>query len=312
MLKPVYALVGTDLFLHLENLKAILAQAPRDVQRIDLEGESAALADALDELRSFAMFSSAKVVIIREAQEFITRFREPLEHYVANPSGGSALVLRTSSLDARQRIHKLIAKGGEIVNCNSPDTAAIPAWIVNRAKTAHKLSIGLPEATLLADLLGRDLGRIDSELAKLALQTDGKVDAASISRNIAFQREQEMYDMTDEVAAGNIKSALGRWRHLVQLDNSAEYRATVWLTMWLEKARKALALRKRGVNEYQIAKDLKIWPQAKQAAFFRNIAALGEGRIGRLIELLTELDLRSKSGLGDMADNIEKFILAAR
>ena len=37
MAKPVYALVGPDLFLQLQGISAILRELPPDVQRLDLE-----------------------------------------------------------------------------------------------------------------------------------------------------------------------------------------------------------------------------------------------------------------------------------
>src|SRR6478609_8917102 len=73
-LKPVYALVGSDPFLQLQKLSELLAQLPPDIQRADFEGERAELADVLDELRSFAMFGGGKLVTVRNADEFLTRF----------------------------------------------------------------------------------------------------------------------------------------------------------------------------------------------------------------------------------------------
>src|SRR5438034_4002618 len=64
MPKPVIALVGDEPFLQLQKLQQIIAQFPADVQRIDLDGTRAELADVLDELRSFAMFGSAKLVVV--------------------------------------------------------------------------------------------------------------------------------------------------------------------------------------------------------------------------------------------------------
>src|SRR6476620_11902269 len=118
--KPVYALVGPDSFLQLEKLREILSLMPKDVQRVDADGERAELADVLDELRSFAMFGGAKLVVVRDADEFISRFREQLEDYVANPSPSGTLVLRLNSLPANQRIYKAIAKTGKIEDCNAP------------------------------------------------------------------------------------------------------------------------------------------------------------------------------------------------
>ncbi|MCY2954946.1 MAG: DNA polymerase III subunit delta [Planctomycetota bacterium] len=310
MLKPVYALVGTDLFLQLDALAELLRAAPPDVQRIDVEGETAQLADVLDELRSFAMFSSRKIVIIRDADDFVSRFRQSLENYVAKPTAESSLVLRLSSLPSNQRIHKAIAAIGQIHNCNPPKDVA--GWIMQRARGTHKLSLDPDAAAVLFDLIGNDLGRLDNELAKLALQTQGTVDASAIEQTVSFQREQEMWHLTDALGVGNISEALRRWRHLVQLDSSAEFRAVTWLCIWLEKVRKALIMKKQGKNEFAIARDLKIWPASQQKAFFQTAAAIGEAGAARLINLLADIDYRSKSGLGEMADNVERFLLSVR
>src|SRR5215216_3638960 len=84
--KPVYALVGSDAFLQLQKLGEVLKQLPADAQRTDVDGERAELAAVLDDLRSFAMFGGGKVVVVRSAEAFISRFREQLEEYCACPS----------------------------------------------------------------------------------------------------------------------------------------------------------------------------------------------------------------------------------
>src|SRR5215207_3794492 len=88
---PVYALVGSDAFLQLQRLKEVLSALPSDVQRVDVDGERAELAAVLDDLRSFAMFGGGKVVVVRSADAFISRFREQLEEYVSFPTGTATL-----------------------------------------------------------------------------------------------------------------------------------------------------------------------------------------------------------------------------
>ena len=56
----------------------IVQQAPADAQRIDIDGERAELADVLDELRSFAMFGGHKLVIVRDADDFIVAIASSL------------------------------------------------------------------------------------------------------------------------------------------------------------------------------------------------------------------------------------------
>ncbi len=300
MVKPVYALVGSDSFLQLQTLAGILRLMPPDVQRVDVDGERAELADVLDELRSFAMFGGAKLVVVRDADALITRFREQLEDYVNSPSPSGTLVLRLNTLPATQRIAKAIAKTGKIEDCNPPKD--VVRWIVDHGKSAHGIMVNPAAAQLLAELVGNDLGRLDGELAKLALQCDdGKVDAGQVTDCVAFQREQEMWDMTNELATGNVIGALRRWRQLIQLDSSAEFLAFTCLGMWLEEVVSVV----HGGNTSKLT-----WKYKNRLNQFMSAAkALGKHGHLRALDLLAEVDQQSKSGVGDAASNVERFIL---
>src|SRR5205823_753673 len=132
-----------------------------DVQRVDADGERAELSEVLDELRSFAMFGGGKLVVVRNADAFVTRFREPLENYCLSPSDSATLVLRLNSLPSNQRIYKAISKTGEVIGCEPPKDLA--AWAVRHGREAHAVMLDLDAARLLADLVGCDMGRLDSE-----------------------------------------------------------------------------------------------------------------------------------------------------
>jgi len=305
MSKPVYALVGDDSFLQLQKLLEIIASGLKSgVQRVDVDGERAELSEVLDELRSFAMFAPEKLVVVRDADAFVSRFREQLESYIENPSSTATLVLRLSSLPGNQRIHKLIAKVGQIESCEPLKERELPPWITNRAKEMHKLNLSREAASLLGELIGADLGKLDNELAKLALQVEGNkaIGPEQLRASVAFQREQEMYEMTNAVAAGQTAEALRRWRQLQALDSSAEFRAVTWLGMWLEDVRVFLTSPSSFKNVWRYREKL---PQFKQTA-----QALGKKRLAKLVDLLTQVDYRTKNGLGDAGANVEQFLLA--
>lgn len=303
MLKPVYALVGADPFLQLQELGKLGKELPPDAAKIDLGGDKAELADVLDELRSFSMFGSGKMVIVRDADDFLSKYRESLEKYVAAPADSATLVLRLSSLPANQKIHKLIAKTGEVIKCEPPSPAQLPPWIVAHAKSAYKATIAPDAARLLAELIGDDLGRLDTELAKLSLQVDaGKpIGTDQIRGSVAFQREQELRDLTAALAVGRTAEAVRRWRQLLQSDPSTEFRAVTWLAMWLEDVRDFLSSPNTFKNAWKYKEDL---PKFKQTA-----QAIGRHNAARLVDLLLEVDKQSKSGIGDAAANVERFLL---
>jgi len=308
--KPVYALVGTDSFLQLLKLREILALLPADAQRTDVDGERADLAEVLDECRSFAMFGGGKIVVVRSADGFITRFREQLEEYCAKPSDSATLVLRCESLPKNQRIYKAIAKAGQVEECSPPGERMLGKWISDHARSAHRVQIAPQAAEQLAQLIGADLGKLDTEIAKLALLADGKtIQPQHIADVVTFQREQKMWDMTNALAAGDPAEALRRWRHLLSTEPSSEFRAVTWLGMWLENVRKALALKRKGMNPASIAQQLKIWPREIQQPFFKTAESIGEQGVARALDLLATVDRQSKTGVGDAATNVERFIL---
>ncbi len=299
---PVYALVGSESFLQMEALREVLASLGKSVQRIDVEGESAALATVLDELRSYAMFGGSKLVIVRDADAFITQFRSQLEDYVAAPSDSGTLVLRVSALPKSQRIYKFIDKLGGIVPCEPLKQAQLPKWLIDRAKQAHQIKLMPEAAALLAEMIGEDLVKLDSELAKLALMSDDQtIDTKLVGGGVVYQREREMYELTNALATGNATEALRRWRQLVQADASAEFRATTWLGMWLEDVRNVLI-----GNTEKLA-----WKyRDNMAKFVTNAKSLGPAGLRRTLDLLAEIDRQSKSGVGNAAENIERFILS--
>ena len=307
---PVIALVGDDAFLQLEAIRRIAAALGKDAQRVDFDGETATVADVLDEVRSFSMFAGSKMVVVRTAEEFISRYRDNIEDYVAAPVDSATLVLRCKTLPGNQRISKLIAKHGQVESCEPPKDKELPRWIVERAKSTHKIAIDGGAAQLMADLVGGDLGRLDNELAKLALMVEGRVTEADVGKSVAFQREQEMWHMTDELTAGRIDKALERWRHLVTSDPSTEFRAVTWLAIWLEKAVKGLRLKKQKMNPFAIAKELRIWPANNVDSLLRTADKMGEAGLNRALDLLADLDHRGKTGLGDASDNVERFMLS--
>jgi DNA polymerase-3 subunit delta len=306
MLKPVYALVGSDPFLQLQKLREIASLLPADAQRIDYDGETVQLAEVLDELQSFAMFGGGtKLVTVREADALITRYREQLEDYVNKPSSSATLVLRLSSLPSTQRIAKAIAKVGAIESCAPPKD--LTRWAIDHAKHAHKITLMPDAAKVLVDYVGADLGRLDTELAKLAIQCDaGKISLDTVCANVAFTREREMWDLTNALAAGNVGEALSRWRQLLHSDPSTEFRAVTWLGIWLGDIATVVNTGPRSGASQKLRWKYK----DSFDRFVRNAESLGKEGYAAALDLLTEIDKQSKSGVGDAAENVERFILA--
>ena len=310
---PVTAIVGEDAVLVADAMAEILQAIPGsadEVQRADVEGPKAGLADVLDELRSFAMFGGTKLVVVRDADDFISKYRQQLEDYVAAPSDSGYLVLRCKTLPGNQKITKLIAKHGEVIKCEPPKDRELPGWLRDRAKGRHGIDLDAGAAAMLAEVLGADLGRAENELAKLALRHEGKVTADDITNGVAFQRERQMWSMTDALSTGDREEAVRRWRQLLQSDPSSTFRAVTWIGIWLEKSAGGLMMRQRSrASDQAIAKALRIWPANNVGPMMRQAESLGLDGLRRATDALAELDRRIKTGLGDAESGVERFLL---
>src|SRR5690606_36489745 len=121
--------------------------------------------------------------------------------------------------------------------------------------------------------------------------------------------EQAMWDLTNAMAAGQTTEALRRWRNLVQLDPDTQFRAVTWIGLWLEDVRKVLAAQRAGQNPQGVLPTYKYRDPRLRSEFVRTAQAMGDRGAARAMHLLTEIDKQSKSGLGDAAANVERFIL---
>lgn len=307
--KPVYAIVGPETFLQRQALRSILGVLPDDAQRVDIEGPSAQPSDVFEELRSFAMFGGSRVVVIREADAFISAYREMLENYLDAPSSPNVLVLRAATLPSNTRVYKAINKVGQILKCDAPKGGQIPRWLVSRAKAEHGFTLSADAADVLANLIGTDLGSLDEELGKLALQAGKEpVGPEVFEGHVAFRREQQMWILTDALANGRPGEALRIWRELQMTDSSAPFRAVTWLGIWLDKSIRGLAMAEQGERPASIGKALRIWPIDNVGPLLTTAKALGQSGLRKATKRLADLDLRSKTGLGDQGRAVDQFI----
>ncbi|HEY0007745.1 MAG TPA: hypothetical protein VGB55_03390, partial [Tepidisphaeraceae bacterium] len=73
---------------------------------------------------------------------------------------------------------------------------------------------------------------------------------------------------------------------------------------------KALKLKQAKTNPFAIAKELRIWPASNVDALLRTADRLGERGLSAALDLLAQLDFRSKTGVADASDNVERFMLS--
>jgi len=210
----VCALFGDEPFLHRQSLicirAAVLGGEEGDFSYTAFDGAEAELRDVLDELATVAMFGARRLVVVEEADPFVTRYRAELEDYVARPAPTGVLVLSLKSLPANTRLYKAVASAGLLVDCNAPPAARLARWLSPWAKKTHKVQLPHAAAEMLIEMIGPELGLLDQELAKLAVSAGDrkKLTPEMISQSVGGWRAKTTWEMLDAALDGDVRGAM--------------------------------------------------------------------------------------------------------
>jgi len=309
----IAVLYGSEPMLQSEYLRqlfVVMEKAHGEVEQIQFDGTQATLADVFDELRSYGLMQQYKVVVVSDADQFVSTHRAALERYAQQPVDTATLVLRSTRWN-KGKLDKAIEKVGFICKCDVAKPPEAINWLLARAKSEHKCKLDNTTARLLVDRLGCNLARLDSELGKLAVMAgEGQpVTRAMVDQVVGRSSEEQAWVVQEAVldAMNNRRGgALQAVHELVNVAGQPDVLVMYFVADLVCKLNAAVAMKKLGVNEGQIAKDLKLWGP-KQMMFMNLVRRLTTRSAARLLDRIVEADRRSKSGGGTPLRNLECF-----
>ncbi len=302
--QPVCVVFGDDAFLRRQSLLKLRGAAlegdEADFSLTVFDGTKAELRDVLDELATVAMFGGKRLIVVEDAEDFISRHRAALEDYIARPSRSGVLALETASWPSNTRLFKAVAAAGLAIDCNVPPAAQLARWLGGWCKQAHGVELPLAAAEMIVETIGPELGLIDQELAKLAPMagSEGKITPEMVGRMVGGWRAKTTWEMLDAALDGQTAAAMLQLdRLLVSGENpigllaqvSASLRrlaAATRLILQAEAAGRRIALR-------QALEEAGIRAFVLQKAE-RQLRRLGRQRGGQLYQWLLEADLDLK------------------
>ena len=302
----------------LEALRAVLRERHGDVGTFSFDGQSAGLADVLDELRTYSLLQPYKLVVVDRAEEFVRRFREPMERYAAAPVDQATLVLRSDGWHPGN-IDKLIAKVGAVVKCDTLRRGDAEAWVLRRSAAHHGRPIAAAAAKLMVVRLGCDLGLLDSELGKLAALAEpgATIQPALVEQMVGRSSDEKAWVIQEAVlqaldptslatSAQRADDMIRKVHDLVDLAGN-DPTPVVWAVADLmRKLCYGAALKRQGESDFQIGRELRLWGQ-QQTVLLAVLRKLDGQKVQRWYDRVLDFDRRSKTGLGESVRNLECF-----
>ncbi len=211
----VIALFGADATLRFWSMQFLTARG--DVTQF--EGDTTRWSDLHDDLATASLFDlgGKRTIVVRNADKFVSSQRGEIESFLAKPSGAARLILELESLASNTRIYKGILKDQLLVACGSAvdsklgiTAAARRKFLTSHVAPRHGAKLTKQAADALVEILGEEIGMLDTEIAKLTLYLGpgGTIDEALVREIVAGWQSKTVWQITDAIAAGDAVEAL--------------------------------------------------------------------------------------------------------
>ena len=292
-----------------ELLDKLLDPSQRVTALLDAQGDAVSASEVLDELRTAPFLTDKRVVLLRGADDFVSRNRPLLEKYFDHPCPTGRLLLTVKNWDSRTKLAKKLPKVGKLIAITEPKRWELPQRLMKYASDAYDKRLSRDAAELLVELTGDDLTRLYSEIDKLALFADAEkvITAGHIESLVGHNRLFNAFSVIDAMIAGNAGGAVERLRGMFAGDKSAEYTVVGAFAFHFRRLFNAKALLEKGLRRGEVEKKLRIW--GNKDGFFAQLRRMSLTQIGTYLQHLAETDYAIKTGRTKAPVAMEQFVL---
>lgn len=266
------------------------------------------LAAVMDDLNTLPFLTQRRVVLVREADKFISAQREPLENYLKHPSPTGTLVLECRSFPRTLRLYKAAeASGGRIIECRKLSGRALIDFAAQTARAAGK-QLSPAAAARLVENVGNEQGLIANEVEKLCLYAGDRaqITEQDIAELVGQSREEKIFAVMDAAAQGRLPEALCLWQQVLASDPAAAYKALGGMAYVVRRWLTAAALAAAGQSIPAIAP--KVMMYGRVAELQQILRRQSPRRLHAILAELGDLDCQVKSGVRSMEMGVEGLL----
>ncbi len=310
---PIFVIAGKDpslLSIDCEKLlDRLLTPDERATGLFNPNPEEVSAAEIFDELRTLPFLSERRVVLVKNADDFISENRPLLESYFDSPSPTATLILAVSTWPKNTNLAKKLQKTGRLLTVAEPKGSQIPSRLIQYAHDAHDKKLSFDAAQLLVDLAGDALGQLYTEIDKLALFANDQktITAQHVESLIGHNRLYNAFAVIDAVLAREPAQAIDRLRKMFADDKSTEYTVVGAFAFHLRRMFNAKAMLQRGSPSSVVEKKLNIW--SNKDAFFNQLRKISLSQIGQYLQQLAQTDYEIKTGRTKAQVAVEQLVL---
>lgn len=310
---PLLYLYGEETFTLERTLKRLIhATVPDDARDFNLtilHHKEFTSAKLLDTARTYPIFSSHRMIVVKEAHQIAAAELDPLLPYIHDPSPETILVFVGEKIDARRKFFQDFKKHGELVEFKKLYDNQMPAAIRDLAQV---VGLALTEAALavFCRRVSSNLQDVHTELEKLAIYVGDRklADIADIDAVVTGSRQETVFALNDALGECNAKQSI----LLIEKILDEGIPALVVLSMMVRHFRNLWKIREmveQNRPRAEMAKIAAVNPYFLDG-LIRQSRNFSSRRLRRVFELFVATDLALKSAAAHQGVLLEKVVLA--
>lgn len=170
----------------------------------------------LTKLNTLPMFGSKQLILVQSPGIWPKEQRSQLLSYLEHPLPSSCLVITSSQKKGMEKLTPAVEAVGVVVQFPALTEKEAPRWLLERARRLEK-AITLQAASLLVDLVGLDLYRLERELEKLAIYVGDreKIDLDDVKQTASSQRSFSVFELLRYVSTRQSNRAVTTLKSLI-------------------------------------------------------------------------------------------------
>jgi DNA polymerase-3 subunit delta len=258
-------------------------------------GDKTTWAAVTEDLHTLPFLSPHRLVIVENADTFVTAERPKLEKLFrdlagrANPTG--VLVLDVQNWASNTNLAKLTPDTSLLV-CKAPGAQQLPPWCMRHCQSKHGKTLAAAAARLLVELVGAEMGVLDQEMEKLAVYVGAapKIETKDVDQLVGQSRAEQTFRIFDLIGEGKAGEALAFLDRM--LDQGTDPLAVLGAFRWqLRRLALSARLNAQGLplDEAMTRAGVASFPSARRSAE-QQMRHLGRRRLDQLFDWLLEAD----------------------
>ena len=290
-IQPVYLFTGDQVHLvdkALGELRTKVLGSEDDINYVTFHGDSASGEEIVQSVSTMPMFSSGKIVVVKNADKLKAKELESIEPYLESPSPSATLVLIFSDGKAPKIKKKKLPRYDFSLQKGNTVSA------LRQLAQNLGFKISPKAAQTLISLVGEDLQELNNELVKLSLyRSQGDtIEIEDIENHTRKAQFGDIFALINAISKKNKKEAQ---KALIDLEEQGEEPLSV-LSRLIWRFRliwKAKELSDQKTPKAEILKELKM----SQGAFYylsQDLKKYSYQDISKIMGLLMDCDKKLK------------------